>query len=168
MEMGQNFAILPSYNKSCFMKKLLALCLCLAALNWVNAQVQNPIKWSFTSQKLNATTYEVHLTATIDNGWHLYSQTTPEGGPVATRFSFSKNPLLSLDGSAKEVGKLEQRHEALFGVDVKQFSGKVDFVQVVKLKGKAKTALTGSVEFMTCNDHECLPPQTQKFSVALR
>jgi thiol:disulfide interchange protein DsbD len=56
----------------------------------------------------------------------------------------------------------------LFGVDVKQFSNKVDFVQTVKIKGKAKTVLNGSVEFMTCNDHECLPPKTQKFSVALK
>jgi thiol:disulfide interchange protein DsbD len=55
----------------------------------------------------------------------------------------------------------------VFGVDVKYFSGKVDFVQLVKLKSKAKTNFTGSVEFMVCNDQQCLPPATQKFSIAL-
>ena len=150
------------------MKKILALAVSLVVLNAVNAQVKNPVQWAFTTKKINATTYEVHLTANIESGWHVYSQTTPEGGPVPTSIEFAKNPLLSIDGSATEVGKLEQHHEPLFGVDVKQFSNKVDFVQTVKLKGKAKTALNGSIEFMTCNDRECLPPKTQKFSIALK
>jgi DsbC/DsbD-like thiol-disulfide interchange protein len=150
------------------MKKLFALFVVTLVAFGSQAQMKNPVQWAFTAKKVNATTYEVHLTATIEDGWHVYSQTTPDGGPAPTAIAFSKNPLLVLDGTAREVGKLEQRHEALFGVDVKQFSHKVDFVQVVKLKGKAKTALTGSVDFMTCNDSQCLPPQTQKFSIALK
>lgn len=132
------------------------------------AQVKSPVKWNFSSKKMDATTYEVHLTATLEVGWHMYSQTTPDGGPVATSIEFIKNPLLLIDGPAQEIGKLEQRHEELFGVDVKQFSNKVDFVQTVKIKGKAKTAINGTIEFMTCNDRECLPPSSQKFSVALK
>ncbi|HEU4633827.1 MAG TPA: protein-disulfide reductase DsbD domain-containing protein [Flavisolibacter sp.] len=150
------------------MKKILAFVLSFVVLQAVNAQVKNPVQWTYTAKKVNATTYEVHLTATIEDGWHLYSQTTPDGGPVATSIAFAKNPLVTLEGTIKEIGKLEQRHEELFGVDVKQFSNRVDFVQTVKIKGKAKTALNGSVEFMTCNDRECLPPQTQKFSIALK
>jgi len=150
------------------MKKILSLGLCLCMLNLVNAQVQKPVHWTFSAKKINATTYEVHMTASIESGWHLYSQTTPEGGPVATTIEFSKNPLLTIDGSAKEVGKLEQRHEELFGVDVKQFSNKVDFVQKIKIRGNAKTSLNGSIEFMTCDDRQCLPPATQKFSIALK
>lgn len=149
------------------MKKILAIGLSLLVLNVVNAQMRNPVQWSFTSKKINPTTYEVHLTAVLENGWHMYSQTTPDGGPVPTAISFAKNPLITLQGTPKEVGKLEQRFEELFGVDVKQFSNKVSFVQTVKLKGKAKTAVTGTVEFMTCNDRECLPPKSQKFAVAL-
>jgi len=150
------------------MKKIVALTLTFAVLNGVNAQVKNPVQWAFSAKKINPTTYEVHLTANIESGWHIYSQTTPDGGPVPTSIAFAKNPLLAVDGSASEVGTLEQHHVPLFGVDVKQFSNKVDFVQTVKLKGKAKTALNGTIEFMTCNDHECLPPKTQKFSIALK
>jgi len=131
------------------------------------AQIKDPIQWNFSSKKIDATTYEVYITAHIDKGWHLYSQTTPDGGPVPTAISFAKNPLVTVVGSAKEIGKLEQRHEELFGVDVKQFSNKVDFVQTIKLKSKVKTSLNGTVKFMTCNDHECLPPKTEKFSVEL-
>jgi len=150
------------------MKKIFLLVAGLLSLSAVNSQVKNPVRWSFSSKKINATTYEVHLTATIEDGWHIYSQTTPEGGPVPTSIEYLKNPLLTLDGATKEVGELEQHNEPLFGVDVKQFSDKVDFVQVVKLKGKAKTALSGTVRFMTCNDRECLPPRSVKFSVPIR
>src|SRR5579875_1559752 len=104
------------------MKKLSLLVLTVMLLNAVHAQVKDPVRWSFFSKKINASTYEVHLTATIESGWHTYSQTTPEGGPVPTSISFTKNPLLTLEGKTKEIGKLEQHNEPLFGVDVKQFS----------------------------------------------
>ena len=132
------------------------------------AQVKSPMQWSFSCKKIDANTYEIHLTAKLDVGWHTYSQTTPDGGPVPTRIEFTKNPLLALQGSVKDVGKLERHHEELFGVDVKQFSNKVDFVQTVKIKGKVKTSVNGNVEYMTCNDRECLPPSKQTFSIALQ
>ena len=150
------------------MKRILALSLLLIAFNWVSAQVKDPVSWTYTSKKINETTYEVSLTATLQRGWHLYSQTTPEGGPPPTNISFSKNPLLLLDGSVKEVGKLEEKFEPLFDVNVKQYSNSVVFVQQVKVKGRAKTSLSGSVQFMTCNNQECMPPTTKKFSVALK
>ncbi|SRR5258705_1452041 len=132
------------------------------------AQVQDPIKWSFSSKKISQGTYEIHLAATIQSGWHTYSQTTPDGGPIPTTFKFSKNPLLTMTAGVNEIGKLEQHNEPLFGVDVKQFSNKVDFVQLVNVKGNAKTAVTGSVEYMVCNDRECLPPKEVKFSIAIK
>ena len=142
---------------------LFSVAMLLSALSF--AQIQNPVEWSFTTKKINATTYEIHMTATVQEGWHIYSQTTPSGGPVPTAIAYAKNPLLALKGKITEVGKMERHHEPLFGVDVVQFSDKVDFVQTVTLKSKAKTALKGSIEFMTCNDHECLPPRTEKFSI---
>jgi len=149
------------------MKKLLVAFLLIIVTGHVFSQVKSPVKWSFTSKKIDQTTYEVSLSATVEAGWHIYSQTTPDGGPSATVISFTKNPLIELAGAVKEVGQLQQKHEELFGVDVKQFSNKVVFVQTIRLKAKAKTALNGSIEFMTCNNKECLPPKTQKFSVTL-
>jgi hypothetical protein len=149
------------------MKKFAFVLMLVVITGHVFSQVKNPVKWSFASKKINETTYEVSMTATLDAAWHIYSQSTPEGGPSATLISFTKNPLVILDGEVKEVGKLEQKHEELFGVEVKQFSNKVIFVQSVKLKAKAKTSINGTIEFMTCNNRECLPPTIQKFSVAL-
>ena len=150
------------------MRKIFLLSVIVLISSFSFAQVKNPVKWTFSSKKIDATTYEVHMSATLENGWHIYSQTTPDGGPVPTSIEFTKNPLLNLEGAATETGKLEQRHEELFGVDVKQYSSKVDFVQTVKIKGNVKTTLNGTIEFMTCNDHECLPPTKQQFSIPLK
>ena len=132
------------------------------------AQVKDPVNWSFTSKKIEGGKYEVHLTATIQTGWHTYSQFTPEGGPAPTVVSFKKSPLITLNGAVTEIGKLEKLNEPLFGVEVKQFSNKVDFVQLVTVKANAKTAIAGSVEFMVCNSKECLPPKEVKFSIPLK
>jgi len=128
---------------------------------------QSPVKWNFAATKISGNTYEVHLTADIQEGWHIYSQTTPSGGPLPTKIVFRKNPIALVSGTAKETGKLEQHYEEVFGVDVKFYSGKIDFVQVVKLKTAVKTTLTGTVEYMACMNDKCLPPAKQNFSIAL-
>lgn len=150
-------------KKFCF-----SCCLLLLGTLMCFAQDADPVKWFFSAKKIGDKTYEIHLIATIESGWHIYSQTTPEGGPVQTTINFSKNPLLELQGNLVERGKMEKHFEQLFGVEVHQFSNKVDFVQVVKLKSAAKTTISGSVEFMTCNDEECMPPKKLPFSIALK
>ncbi|MEI9810828.1 MAG: protein-disulfide reductase DsbD domain-containing protein [Bacteroidota bacterium] len=150
------------------MKRFFLVFILSAVVTACFGQAADPVALSFSAKKINATTYEVHLTATMEEGWHIYSQTTPDGGPVPTEITFKKNPLLAVEGSPKEIGKLEQRHEVLFGVDVKQFSGKVDFVQVVKVKANAKTNISGTVKFMTCNDEMCMPPTSVPFNISLK
>lgn len=132
------------------------------------AQVKNPVKWTFKSTKKSAGQYDVSLNAVLEKGWHIYSQNTPDGGPVPTGIAFTKNPLVTLNGPAKEVGKLETVFEKLFDVNVKQYSNEVTFVQNVTVKGNVKTNLTGTVEYMLCNEKECLPPTKKTFSVALQ
>lgn len=160
--------IIKTESKTKIMRQFLLTLSALVSVTLCFSQVKQPAKWSFNAKKINTTTYEIHLTANLEEGWHIYSQTTPDGGPVATKIKFASNPLIAVQGATTEVGKPEKKHEAIFGVDVKQFSNKVDFVQVVKLKGKVKTNITGSVDYMTCNDRECLPPSNQKFSIAIQ
>ena len=147
--------------------KLSTLLIALLIAASAPVQVQNPVHWTFTVQKLSATSYAIHLTATIDAHWHTYSQTTPDGGPVATAIQFTANPLVVLNGKPAELGKMDQHFEKLFGVEVKQYSSKVDFVQKVTLKRPVKTNLSGTINFMVCNDQECLPPSNQSFSLSL-
>jgi len=149
------------------MKKLFLSVALVFAMFFVNAQ-SHPVSWTFTAKKTSDKTYEVHMTATIQKGWHLYSQDQPEDAIAnPTAFTLTANPLLSLDGKIKEVGKMEKFKDKQLGLSANQYSEKVDFVQVVKLKGAAKTSVSGSVEFQTCDDKKCLPPKTVNFNIAL-
>ncbi|HVU54605.1 MAG TPA: protein-disulfide reductase DsbD domain-containing protein [Puia sp.] len=128
------------------------------------AQSGKQVKWTYTSKKIADKTYEIHLTASIGGGWHMYAQNGGDG-PISTAFTFTKNPLVAFNDKPKEVGKMIKKYEDAFKSDVRYYENTVDFVQVVKVKGSAKTAVAGKVEFMVCNDHECLPPDETTFSV---
>ena len=139
----------------------------LFAIMGVSAQ-QNPVTWTFTSKKLPNGNYEIHMTATLDKGWHLYSQDQPDDAiAMGTEFTITSNPLIELQGKIKEQGKLEKFHDKELKLSANQYSTSVDFIQVVKLKGKAKTSFSGSVQYQTCDDKKCLPPKTVNFKVAL-
>ncbi|AYD47459.1 protein-disulfide reductase DsbD domain-containing protein [Arachidicoccus soli] len=149
------------------MKKLVTL-LVFGFITITSFAQQSPVNWTYKAVKENANTYKVIFTATFPAPWHIYSQTTPDGGPVPTSFEFAKNPLLNLQGKTSEKGDMKVTHDKNFGVDVKFYSNKVAFIQTVKVKGNIKTNISGTINFMVCNDHECLPPSDQKFSVALQ
>ena len=148
------------------MKKVFFATVFMMIVAGVNAQQK--VAWSYTAKKLAGDKYELHITATPPTGWHIYSQTTPDGGPIPTSFTFNKNPLVTLSGTVKEIGKLVTYYDKNFKVNVKYFEGKVEFVQVVAAKAKIKTNITGEVESMICNDKQCLPPTTAKFAIALQ
>jgi DsbC/DsbD-like thiol-disulfide interchange protein len=151
------------------MKKLFVFIVLIFAGSVIVIKAQNPVSWSFSTKKISDKTFEVHLTANIQSGWHLYSQNQPEDAIASpTNFTINNNPLLKLDGKLKEVGKMEKFKDKTLGISAHQYSNKVDFVQVVKLKSKAKTNISGSVEFQTCDDKKCLPPKTVNFNIALK
>jgi len=128
---------------------------------------QDIVQWNFSVKNIADKTYEIHLTPTLQNLWHIYSQTSPEGGAIPTKISFNKNPLLSIEGKTKEIGKIISKYEEVFEITVKYFEGSVDFVQLVKLKNKIKTNISGTIEFMACNNEQCTSPKTVPFIVKL-
>ena len=150
------------------MKKFAFVILSVLTVGFASAQAVNPVSWSFTSKKVKDNVYEIQMIATIQPGWHLYSQTQPEDAVAQpTSFSFNKNPLLDFDGKVKEQGKMVKFKDEKLGISANQYSDKVVFVQRVKVKGKAKTNVTGKLEFQTCTDQKCLPPKTVNLSIAL-
>lgn len=135
----------------------------------VGANGQGQISWNFSSKKVADKTFELHLTADLQSGWHLYSQTQPDDAvAVPTGIKFNSNPLLKLEGRIKEVGSLEKFKDEKLGISAHQYSRKVDFVQVVRLKRPVKTNLNGSVEYQICDDKKCLPPRIVQFSVPIK
>jgi len=150
------------------MKKLIYTLLLSMAATAVTAQIKDPVSWTFEAKKKTADTYEVVLSANIQGKWHIYSQKTGKGGPIPTKVSFKTNPLLNITGAVKEVGKVEKIYDEIFQTDVLYLSNKVQYVQTVKLKGKAKTNITGTIEYMVCDDSQCLPPAKKSFDIKLQ
>src|SRR6185436_4546402 len=122
------------------------------------------VKWTYSAKKIAEKTYEVHLTANVNGNYHMYAQEGGDG-PISTTFTFAKNPLVALQNKPKEVGKMKKVYEEAFKSEVRYYEKSVEFVQLVKLKGNAKTTLAGKVEFMVCNEKQCLPPSEVDFSV---
>jgi len=151
------------------MKKIIFGLLLMTTAGIVHAQVLNPVQWSFTSKKTGDKTYELHLTANIQSGWHLYSQTQPANAiNIPTEILFNINPLVSMDGKVKEAGKMEVYKDTRLGISANQYKDQVDFVQKVKLKVNTKTNISGTVEYQTCDDKKCLPPAKMPFNLALK
>ena len=139
-----------------------------ALLLVVMLHLQAQVEWNSDVEKISANVYEIHLQATVQSPWHLYSQHTPSGGPAATKIKFDTNPIVSISGEARESGEMQKKMEEAFGIDVLYFTNKVDFIQTVKTKGKVKTNVSGTVTYMVCNDKECLPPKSFFFKVDLK
>ncbi len=154
------------------MKKIILVIIALFTIVAVNAQLSallNPVSWSFSVKKISDKTYEIRLKANIESGWHLFSQEQPDDAiAIPTGISFNSNPLITVVGKTKEIGKLEKFKDKKLGISANQYSESVEFVQTIKLKANVNTNLSGEVEYQTCDDKKCLPPKKIPFSLAVK
>jgi len=150
------------------MKKMFFALLCMGLAFTSMAQLKNPVKWTYTAKKIAPNTYEVHITAAIDRGWHVYSLDHKGETGVATSVKFNANPLATANGKPAATSKPVKMKDPSSGEIAKFYENTLDIVQVFKLKASVKTNITGEVEYMTCDDTQCLPPTTKSFSVSLQ
>jgi DsbC/DsbD-like thiol-disulfide interchange protein len=140
----------------------------LVSILMMGMYAQGPVKWSFSATKVSPGVYNIHMTASIQPGWHIYAQEQPSDAiALPTAIQFTQNPLIAKQGDIKEVGHKEQFKDADLGITAFQYEEKVDFVQQVKLKIKGKTNLGGNVTYQACTNEKCLPPTTTKFNINL-
>jgi outer membrane receptor protein involved in Fe transport len=149
------------------MKKIITLFLFLAVGSLAFADVKDPVSWTYTAKKKSGNTYDIVITASVLQPWHIYSVSSPKGAGMPTNILFKKNPLISLFGPIRENGKLKSEYSKDFDATVKYYAGKVEFIQTIVIKGKAKTNISGSIEYMVCNDERCLPPTSKTFEIKL-
>ena len=144
-------------KKNIFLGSLLLLCSIIA-----QAQIYNPIKWKTSVQKISGTEYELQAKAVIEEGWHLYSQNVADGGPIPTHFTFSKSTNFQLIGDVKEE-KGKTIHDPVFKMQIRFFEKETTFKQRIKVVGEKPFQIKAEVEFMVCNDENCLPPGFDEF-----
>lgn len=145
------------------MKKILfPLILSLLAFA-VHAQIQEPVKFKTELKNVSATEVEIVFTASIEQGWHVYSTDLGDGGPISATFNTDKLTGAQLDGKLRPVGKEVSSFDKLFEMNVRYFEHSAQFVQKLKLTG-GDYQITGYLEYGACNDENCLPPTQVEFS----
>ncbi len=145
------------------MKKVLLLLVIMFAGRAASAQIEGHVSWAYAAKKVSPTEAMILLKATIDDNWHIYSAYQKDGGPIKTSFKFKPSKEYALEGKLIEPTPVTKMEKS-FGMNVSYFENSVVFQQKIKLKAK-KTIIKGSLEYMTCNDQKCLPPETVAFAV---
>ena len=145
------------------MKKSLFSVLLLLLAVMTQAQIQEPVKFKTELKNVSADEVEIVFSATIDNGWHVYSTELGDGGPISATFNTEKLSGASLVGKLKPVGKEVSAYDQMFEMKVRYFEHTAQFVQKLKLTG-GNYQIEGFLEYGACNDENCLPPTQVPFN----
>jgi hypothetical protein len=148
------------------MKRIFIMTLLLFISGALTAQILHPVKWAYAAKMTGKNEAALLIKATIEEPWHIYSINQKEGGPVKTSFTFIPSADYKLDGAMSEPTPVT-KYEKAFEMDVHYFEKSVVFQQKVKLKG-ANPVIKGTLNFMTCNDQKCLPPEDVEFSIPVK
>lgn len=145
------------------MRKLLLLLFFVT--NIISAQILDPVKWSFKTERISENEYNLVFSAKLDHGWAIYSQHLDKGGPVPTEFFFDKNDNVEFIGEVteSELNKSVANDPLFNNMEVTKFYKIATFTQKVRIKNK-DTKVTGSVNFMTCDSERCIPPNDESFT----
>jgi Disulphide bond corrector protein DsbC len=128
----------------------------------------DPVHLSYLVTKTGDKSYELHVTAVMDAGWHIYAQVQPkEAISVPTAIVVSKSPLMVLMGKPKEIGKKELYTDPVAGIHQYYYADKVEFVQSIQLKSAVKLTLSGTITYQACTNEQCLQAKTVSFNVPI-
>ena len=149
--------------------KFAVLALLLAAVH-VSGQAQlssrqpkyDPVQWSlaFDPQSARPGRRVVGLLkAEIEPGWHLYSPTTPAGGPVPTKIEMAESP--SVASWKLFQPQPNRRMDDNFQLETETYEDEAVFQFDILLAEDAALGsreLEAKVRFQVCDDRLCLPP----------
>ena len=128
---------------------LLAACLSLFA---ANAQIIEPVKWSSRVEKNSDTEFTLVMEGKIDDEWHVYSQFTPDGGPLPIELKYeNQQGNYALVGKTTE-SKTERKFNDVFGVDEIFFSKKVVLKQKVKILNPGLSSIIAKIDYQVCKE----------------
>jgi thiol:disulfide interchange protein len=148
------------------------LLFCAMPLGQLYASRLNPVSWSLQADQQKVapgSTILLRLRAQIADGYHLYSFTTPSGGPIKTTASLQSGPPVK-DFRVYQP-KPERYLDPNLNVPVETFKGSIDFLLSAKLADDASTGntiVTASVRYQACSDQICLPPATKTAATSIR
>ncbi len=153
------------------MRKFVFLVLSIVAFHSTYAQdFLDPVSWDVSVEKQEGNIYNILMTASIDEGWHLYSQTQfgeEFEGPIATEFAYNNSEeTFRLKGATQEP-EVEPIFDPVFELDVIYFEDKVTFIQEIEVINPKDLKVVAEIYYSVCDDEKCLPPDTKSFELDL-
>lgn len=153
------------------MKRLAVVCSILWAVAPAHSQKLNPVKWQLEFSPPKAApgaAAAAKLTATLDEGWHLYSLTTPKGGPNPTTIALAENE--AVEKVEVYQPKPERKFDPNFSLDTETYEKQAVFHLLVTVKKEARPGpleLTANLRYQACTDKICLPPVKKQAAATL-
>lgn len=135
--------------KSFMSTKIIAVLLFFTVLN-TQAQILDPVKWNSRVEKISETEYNLILEGKIDAGWHMYSQFTPDGGPLPAVLKFEKGKY-ELVGKTKE-SKTKTAFNDVFEVNETFFEKNVTLTQKVKITNLDLKNIKTDLDYQVCKE----------------
>lgn len=134
------------------MKKLLFSIFTFLAFANGFAQIVNPVKWTSKVEKLSEIEFNLVMEAKIEDEWHVYSQFTPENGPIPAEFKFK-----DAKGNFELIGKVKEspykkQYNDVFEVDEYYFEKKATFTQKIKVVNPNLTTIKASIDYQVCKE----------------
>ena len=140
--------------------KRLFFCLLLAFVAIMplrmQAQIIDPVKWSFTIEDLNENEFDLVATATIDPQFHIYSTKMPDLAPLPTVFDIQASEYFEAVGEARDLTDVPLFYDDIFEVEYKQFAGAASFAQTFRKLKDGSFPITGEINYQACKDGQCV------------
>ena len=134
------------------MKKLLFILIAFLAFATVNSQILDPAKWTSKIEKKSETNYVLVFDAVIENDWHLYSQFTPDGGPLPLEIAFkNQKGNFNLVGKAKESNTRTAFND-IFEVNETFFEKKAQIRQEIVITNLKLTEIKVDFNYQVCKE----------------
>ena len=126
----------------------------------IGGSMQNPVTWQ-TSVSVEGGTPVIILTATIDGGWHLYSQ-NHKGTALPLVISLQPSECYKpLQQKFTETPEPTEHYDDFLNETELYHSGVVTYQMPIKVLSDTAFAISVSVEGQACIDGACVPVESQ-------
>ncbi|MBP5713396.1 MAG: thioredoxin family protein [Prevotella sp.] len=139
------------------MNKFLTIILSVLVTVAAHAQMMDPVHFSSELKMLSGDQAEIIFSATIDDGWHVYSTDLGNDGPIQATFNKVKMEGVETVGKLKPRGNEIKQFDKMFNMELRFFEKKATFVQKIRFT-KPEYDIDCYLEYGTCSDEMCLPP----------
>ena len=136
----------------------------IACCTGVSAQMMNPVHWDVKLEMTDATHGAVVMSASIDPGWHMYSdKVDPNVGPTPLSVKFDKLEGAKLVGGLVANKDMVKKFDEMFQAELTWWTDAVVIKQAIEVTGNGYT-IEGKIRYGACNDENCIPPGKETFS----